>query len=269
MCSRYFNPLFPYGKRPGRSCSTQHSGDFNPLFPYGKRRSAERPPSLCRRFQSTLPIREETSLPAGYPTVYKDFNPLFPYGKRLWEPTEASFHVTISIHSSHTGRDPAWLSLRGNDRHFNPLFPYGKRHPSEWLVPYRYYFNPLFPYGKRHLVHRDYSSEFVFQSTLPIREETGWIGELPAMSAYFNPLFPYGKRRDRDLRTCEKRGHFNPLFPYGKRLCPGGLGLVRRIISIHSSHTGRDGVRITAIQILVLFQSTLPIREETWRRWCR
>ena len=167
----YFNPLFPYGKRLVNGIRIHQAGNFNPLFPYGKRHDGEvgfhvdvaisihsshtgrdakpaardilsaisihsshtgRDRSCARRagyydkFQSTLPIREETS-------------PLFSGRVRL----------VISIHSFHTGRDPAWLSLRGNDRHFNPLFPYGKRHPSEWLVPYRYYFNPLFPYGKR------------------------------------------------------------------------------------------------------------------------
>ena len=58
-----------------------------------------------------------------------------------------------------------------------------------------------------------------FQSTLPIREET--VSVLPPFrfSFYFNPLFPYGKR-------------------------PGGAGAVddEVVISIHSSHTGRDSV---------------------------
>ena len=199
-----------------------------------------------------------------------DFNPLFPYGKRRRFLPDTQQCTKISIHSSHTGRDERFRRTSTGRRNFNPLFPYGKRlwEPTEASFHVTISIHSSHT-GRDFLDRRKAFLQLRFQSTLPIREETGWIGELPAMSAYFNPLFPYGKRRDRDLRTCEKRGHFNPLFPYGKRLCPGGLGLVRRIISIHSSHTGRDGVRITAIQILVLFQSTLPIREETWRRWCR
>ena len=122
-----FNPLFPYGER--RLCSggrraekrisihSSHTGRdarrfhprrcrryFNPLFPYGERpyRGQQRQPQ--QKFQSTLPIREETKRLFSLP-VWGD----------------------ISIHSSHTGRDQRLqvrLRLLWN---FNPLFPYGER----------------------------------------------------------------------------------------------------------------------------------------------
>ena len=100
-----------------------------------------------------------------------------------------------------------------------------------------------------------------FQSTLPIREETGV--DKPALvqlvisihSSHtgrdhghqrnrpdlrdFNPLFPYGKR-PASSNVTPFPSNFNPLFPYGKR---------------HASSI--------ADVILGLFQSTLPIREET------
>ena len=55
-----FNPLFPYGKRLEFETVPANPNDFNPLFPYGKRHAqALKVPGLYK-FQSTLPIREET-----------------------------------------------------------------------------------------------------------------------------------------------------------------------------------------------------------------
>ena len=99
---------------------------FNPLFPYGKRLCNRINWTIPARFQSTLPIREETAwYPHGLQAPY--FNPLFPYGKRhtflRFQGAFAGFQSTlpireetrqrhvrligrgISIHSSHTGRD--------------------------------------------------------------------------------------------------------------------------------------------------------------------
>ena len=101
-------------------------------------------------FQSTLPIRGETAHWPRAPVFPDDFNPLFPYGERLQPVGGLVFDDSISIHSSHTGRDHAagmnddfqilfqsTLPIRGETpqpffvgqvvRHFNPLFPYGER----------------------------------------------------------------------------------------------------------------------------------------------
>ena len=102
----------------------------------------------CDAFQSTLPIREETHPIIGT-AVKEDFNPLFPYGKRPGdlpfqivrraisihsshtgrdpEPERPAEEPEISIHSSHTGRDGTRQPNDGRSGHFNPLFPYGKR----------------------------------------------------------------------------------------------------------------------------------------------
>ena len=144
---------------------------FNPLFPYGKRPHGER-----RRNR------------------YGNFNPLFPYGKRPNRDRKRCVVTGISIHSSHTGRDlPAPIPCRpsisisihsshtGRDRSFPPP---AARPP---------HFNPLFPYGKRREQAAPAPAAPVFQSTLPIREETR--GRAPAPPpGNFNPLFPYGKR---------------------------------------------------------------------------
>ena len=104
--------------------------------------------SRFRIFQSTLPIREETEN----------------YGA-LWN------EEPISIHSSHTGRDAEAMNTTLVDD-FNPLFPYGKRRKHYPEQRRRDNFNPLFPYGKRPWVCAWLTSCWVFQSTLPIREET-------------------------------------------------------------------------------------------------
>ena len=61
---------------------------------------------LAVQFQSTLPIREETTAARCNYYAAHDFNPLFPYGKRPYEAVLESISPPISIHSSHTGRDP-------------------------------------------------------------------------------------------------------------------------------------------------------------------
>ncbi len=106
---------------------------------------------------------------------------------------------------------------------------------------------------------RSYSSSF--QSTLPIREETGQLIFLAVRVVHFNPLFPYGKRRLLFDALC-RAFDFNPLFPYGKRRHPWCRLSSTIYISIHSSHTGRD-FSCPAATGQKIFQSTLPIREET------
>ena len=123
----HFNPLFPYGKRRFRRSWRGRSCYFNPLFPYGKRQREAPQLSSSNRFQSTLPIREET--------------PPLQAGRAA---------ALISIHSSHTGRDvTSNLAKPYVARNFNPLFPYGKRRHLHSHSVSSIDFNPLFPYGKR------------------------------------------------------------------------------------------------------------------------
>ena len=203
--------------RQGVGC-TRSSGNFNPLFPYGKRPRDAYKRQEAQKFQSTLPIREETLAAAG--AVAKGgFNPLFPYGKRPGETVTISTEG-VSIHSSHTGRDKRSFPATRARRSFNPLFPYGKRPAAVQGRAVRYVsihsshtgrdscddvsrssrrsFNPLFPYGKRPSA---FLRRFVcqqFQSTLPIREETG-------MEIRRNPITGvsiHSSHTGRDVRLC-------------------------------------------------------------------
>ena len=211
----HFNPLFPYGKRPLSYVPPPPPTKFQSTLPIREETKKRWKLSATLRFQSTLPIREETCCRGRSPSCWANFNPLFPYGKRRAQISGVPALKNISIHSSHTGRDVCVMPQVRTISNFNPLFPYGKRPLPlnyQWKI---LYFNPLFPYGKRPCVGARISS-----------------------SADFNPLFPYGKRlfiflpssahyisihsshTGRDLTGCRwpgMRQHFNPLFPYGKR----------------------------------------------------
>ena len=126
------------------------------------------------KFQSTLPIREET--------FYGDAH------RRRRE---------ISIHSSHTGRDGRGQHLVPAPPDFNPLFPYGKRPPSRRIILRPSDFNPLFPYGKRRrtMTRPNCPTEISIHSSHTGRDAA--CGYLSAGDRDFNPLFPYGKRHER------------------------------------------------------------------------
>ena len=80
---------------------------------------------------------------------------------------------------------------------------------------------------------------YVFQSTLPIREETR-LAHNASFVAAFQSTLPIREETWRSAFARSRRNHFNPLFPYGKRQ-PDRLQGQRSVpISIHSSHTGRD-----------------------------
>ena len=123
-------------------------------------------------FQSTLPIREETSGRYTPGRCRPNFNPLFPYGKRLWCIRRIWQVVQISIHSSHTGRDA-----------------FGT--PSTAISTL---FQSTLPIREETNTGNGGGSVYIFQSTLPIREETGGPLASFVTADNFNPLFPYGKR---------------------------------------------------------------------------
>ena len=175
----YFNPLSPHGKRRGRRLGKQPGRRISIHSPRtGRDTTGYYDPDEDKRFQSTLPTRGET-----YAVVFRlfgawtNFNPLFPYGKRpaaLPRPThpdwfqsplpareetlaaiEEQWAEAISIHSPHTGRDPAFRWAARIPSHFNPLSPHGERLDHIYKV-----------------ITGD-----EFQSPLPIREETdGTLG---------------------------------------------------------------------------------------------
>ncbi len=220
-----------------------------------------------KRFQSTLPIREETQAGGGKPAE-NVFQSTLPIREETDNGAGAGQKPDISIHSSHTGRDPgnslfknfdglfqSTLPIReetaGGEGHhrgtgdFNPLFPYGKRRRERKGITRRENFNPLFPYGKRQLVAGVVLKNTLFQSTLPIREETRLIAHQPDDLFLFQSTLPIREETGFAAQALVQLLNFNPLFPYGKRLS---------LLMISRSASG--------------FQSTLPIREETrGRRW--
>ena len=192
----YFNPRFPRGKRPGirgnlwtamisihasrggsdlrrpdRRFSLMH---FNPRFPRGKRPISTMWRMLTRRFQSTLPAGEATTMDWIDWIRLRDFNPRFPRGKR-----RRCFHAF----------SPPTFN-------FNPRFPRGKR-PSIFNKLYNRdsNFNPRFPRGKRQL-QVGCKEEAMIISIHASRGGSD-AGEAFRSDAgnNFNPRFPRGKRQ--------------------------------------------------------------------------
>ena len=167
-------------------------------------------------FQSTLPMRGETTgrgLKRRSPAISihsphagrdfldgilgkyaKDFNPLSPCGERPIPEHAANRYRCISIHSPHAGRD-----FRS----------------SAWRLTMTY-FNPLSPCGERLLVFITIRMRSLFQSTLPMRGETGWIKHI---------------RHSKEISIHSPHA--------GRDVLPDQFLCVHRI-SIHSPHAGRD-----------------------------
>ena len=178
--------------RDGRQDRPQH---FNPLFPYGKRQECQSQRRQIHDFNPLFPYGKRPLFRLKKEGVQQHFNPLFPYGKRRVQAFNGAQGAGISIHSSHTGRD----------------------FPAPWGIHSTFYFNPLFPYGKRHGQFVPKGQNLLFQSTLPIREETRGL-VLPARA---QGISIHSSHTGRD---------------------GGGRGTVddQIVISIHSSHTGRN-----------------------------
>ena len=214
-------------------------------------------------FQSTLPIREETAgelrtgscggvsihsshtgrdpwfEPPSYNT--NTFQSTLPIREETAQNPSSPDGMDISIHSSHTGRDGGIQCSTISDAYFNPLFPYGKRQEACQLWVERDIFQSTLPIREETILQKKKGGvQRIFQSTLPIREETLQTPMRQSGRSDFNPLFPYGKRHDS---------------VHGPAVCAD--------ISIHSSHTGRDAPDNYRTYITKVFQSTLPIREET------
>ena len=197
----------------------------------------------------------------------EDFNPLSPHGERPRPLPCMPYSQGISIHSPHTGRDgdkvthngKTWISIHSphTGRDTASKVPSRRRCQFQSTLPTRgetrhtlpnfyrlHHFNPLSPHGERPLRLLPYLPLVrTFQSTLPTRGETRQrpAGDPPGN---FNPLSPHGERPDTGSFQMHTSEYFNPLSPHGERpRRPINTG--PREISIHSPHTGRDGMRTT------------------------
>ena len=211
-----FNPLFPYGKRLPLAYAYRVSAGFQSTLPIREETSITVPARDGLKFQSTLPIREETEPDGDEPTAGR-----------------------ISIHSSHTGRDLIGRKCRPVCNIFQSTLPIREETRSK----------------------RAYFMGSKFQSTLPIREETIRRSSTPSPHGNFNPLFPYGKRRPTDavLEELQKisihSSHTGRDTEATRQALAEGFQSTLPI----REETRKDGPRMKHIE----FQSTLPIREET------
>ena len=169
-------------------------------------------------FQSTRPLRGETSAASVVAMAGDVFNPLAPCGARHASMQQAYGLSDFSIHSPLAGRD--MLEMTAIDRNvevFNPLAPCGAR-PYISLYP---------AYLK------------IFQSTRPLRGETDTAQGRKPVHALFNPLAPCGARHQsrhhgHDART------FQSTRPLRGETVDDYHPVTSLQFSIHSPLAGRD-----------------------------
>ena len=102
--------------------------------------------------------------------------------------------MPISIHASRMGCDFPVRPLPSSTYHFNPRIPYGMRQD-----------NPRYKH-----------CYYLFQSTHPVWDATGFIVGVRDQIDYFNPRIPYGMRPGLFDRLSMST-NFNPRIPYGMR----------------------------------------------------
>ena len=103
--SVYFNPLSPCGERPAPSNACYFRiVNFNPLSPCGERRLEPLPVVFQLLFQSTLPMRGETTTFSPW-SRHTRISIHSPHAGRDQTASAKADSITISIHSPHAGRD--------------------------------------------------------------------------------------------------------------------------------------------------------------------
>ena len=158
------------------------------------------PNEIITQFQSTLPARGATATAPVCNLRLDNFNPRSPHGERPRQgfqllraltfqstlPARGATlnHLTgvlvcnISIHAPRTGSDGGRAPELCRAADFNPRSPHGERHvhTSKSRKGY-HHFNPRSPHGERpDDARRIEPQRGLFQSTLPARGATGYIG---------------------------------------------------------------------------------------------
>ena len=153
----YFNPLLPCGRRlrtdnlvepdvgisihssrAGGDRQGEHTtaptGYFNPLLPCGRRLDPRGPKPSPLGFQSTPPVREETSRVIS--TVCRQiFQSTPPVREETRQRPPRRCASGISIHSSRAGGDPSETDGTEPVYDFNPLLPCGRRRQLQLRPP--------------------------------------------------------------------------------------------------------------------------------------
>ena len=196
-----------------------------------------------------------------------DFNPLSPCGERLMVELEKNRISLISIHSPRAGRDTGAPQLQ---------------------MRRDVYFNPLSPCGERQVVGDSMSPDIRISIHSPRAGRDGGWTEVEADSRTISIHSPRAGRDFVKTMGIMKKAAFQSTLPVrGETFCIAVSWLRSYLISIHSPRAGRDltydDVNLPVINIsihspragrdrklmlspilLLLFQSTLPVRGETW-----
>ena len=155
-------------------------------------------------------------------------------------PARWLFHVIISIHAPHAGRD---RTARKN-------------------LCCRSYFNPRAPCGARRFARLPFSAVSRFQSTRPMRGATKKTAP-PFKCIKISIHAPHAGRDAPTDTSGLTSTNFNPRAPCGARHTHR-LRVFRRVaISIHAPHAGRDAQAMNRILSRLRFQSTRPMRGAT------
>ncbi len=191
----------------------------------------------------------------------------------------------ISIHAPRAGSDSCYTAGLYNPAHFNPRSPCGERHDRDRHSGSRDAISIHAPRaGGDDVQYIHYSLFMEFQSTPPVRGATGRRGGAAADMGDFNPRPPCGGRLVVEQINVTVKGfqstppvrgatfhlraeqcyhhHFNPRPPCGGRHNDAVITIVNSDFNPRPPCGGRRG-RLHAVHLIVIFQSTPPVRGAT------
>ena len=170
-----------------------------------------------------------------------NFNPRSPCGERPGFRINWGASDEISIHAPRAGSDVPCSDVKRAFADFNPRSPCGERHEYKEIM----------------------KDSLEFQSTLPVRGATEYVGEMDGEKDISIHAPRAGSDNVRNVHSAHFLQNFNPRSPCGERLfllCPFS-GLL--IISIHAPRAGSDAGIVDNVSFKRSFQSTLPVRGAT------
>ena len=216
--------------------------NFNPRSPYGERLHSRHPTPQHPLFQSTLPLRGATRLGQMQYALTR-FQSTLPLRGATYHPDVFRMAAFISIHAPLTGSDkPPFLFVITTSK-FQSTLPLRGATVRAKMDAYRRKFQSTLPLRGATGAGIDRKWPYKFQSTLPLRGAT-----IPQGNQKFFPRISiHAPLTGSDL--------FRPF-------CQGFS-----CISIHAPLTGSDCRSPSKREQAAEFQSTLPLRGATWRRY--
>ena len=169
----------------------------------------------------------------------------------------------ISIHAPHAGCDRHEEQPNRHNRNFNPRTPCGvRRGGGETWGASPPDFNPRTPCGVRLKRRKARAFRLSFQSTHPMRGATGCSPTPKQKKEVFQSTHPM-RGATVLTYTKAKKGGISIHAPHAGCDCPDGHVVKSKAISIHAPHAGCDLGIWKVLSLLVLFQSTHPMRGAT------